>query len=350
MCRQWLLAGLLVGCGISAIWAEDPKTETPAGSSIQETAPAKENNPAKPETPPAADAEKTGTATAAELSQWTQDLVNPKFAVRQAASQKLVQAGKGGMDAVAEAAKTDDLELATRCLSVLTEGLNSKTEEVKQAARTALQNLAKSENKSVAQRAKLALETPVGLDAVGGGLPVVGGQNFRQVRVNIVNGARETNILENGKQTVIKDNNGKDITVTTTETVNGQKVTKSATGKDAEDLKKNNPDAHAIFEKYAKGGNGVQIQFGINGNRAVFGQQPGIPARPNRRRMVNPIKAAEAFDEIDKLREQLEESNEKLSKAAESDKPDTTDLKAISAEIKTLTKRLGEIKTELQIP
>jgi hypothetical protein len=344
MCRQWLLAGLLVGCGISAIWAEDPKTDTPAGPSIQEAAPANDNNPAKPQTPPAVDAEKAGTATAEELSQWTQDLVNPKFAVRQAASQKLVQAGKGGMDAAAEAAKTDDLELATRCLSVLTEGLNSKTEEVKQAARTALQNLAKSENKSVAQRAKLALEAPVGLDAVGG-------RNFRQIRVNIVNGAREMNIQENGKQTVIKDNNGKEITVTTTETVNGQKVTKSATGKDAEDLKKNNPDAHAVFEKYAKGGNGAQLQFGINGNGVIrFGQQIGVPARPNRLRIVNPIKAANAFDEIDKLREQLEESNEKLSKAAESDKPDTADLKAISAEIKTLTKRLGEIKTELQIP
>ncbi|MDB5337995.1 MAG: hypothetical protein JWN70_3614 [Planctomycetaceae bacterium] len=348
MCRYWLLAGLLVSFGVNATWAEDAKVEVPA-----KEASAPKDDAGKPQAPtadtkPNNQPEKPVSATAEQLKQWTQDLVNPKFAIRQAASQRLVHSGKAGMEAVAGAAQTDDLELATRCLAVLTEGLSSKSEDVQLAARTALQNLAKSENKSVAQRARAALETPVKLGIPGGRFPGGVQGNFQQIAVQINNGARQIKVTENGKEIVIKDNNGKEITVTTTETVNGQKVTKSVTAKDEDDLKKNHAEAHTLFEKYSKGGNGIQLKFGMNaiGNGIAIGQ-PGIQAILNRPRAVNPFKAAEAFEEIDKLRQKLEESNEKLSKAAESDKPVPADLKAISAEIKALTKRLGEIKAEL---
>lgn len=351
MCRHWLLAGWLVSFGMTAAWAEDAKVEPQA-----QEAPASKDDAAKPQTP-AAEAkpndppEKPVAATAEQLQQWIQELVNPKFATRQAASQKLVQSGKAGMEAVAGAAKSDDLELATRCLAVLTEGLSSKSEDVQQAARTALQNLAKSENKSVAQRARAALEAPVKLGIPGGRFPGGVQGNFQQIAVQVNNGARQVKVTENGKEIVIKDNNGKDITITTTETVNGQKVTKSVTAKDEDDLKKNHAEAHALFEKYSKGGNGIRLNFGINaiGNGIAIGQ-PGIQAILNRPRAVNPFKAAEALNEIDQLRQKLEAANEKLSKAAESDKPDPGDLKAISAEIKALTKRLAEIKAGFEQP
>ncbi len=346
MCRHWLLAGLLVSFGMTAAWAEDAKVEAPA-----KEAPAPRDDAGKPDTAEAKPTDQPIAATAEQLQQWIQDLVSPKFATRQAASQKLVQSGKAGMEAVAGAAKTDDLELATRCLAVLTEGLSSKSEDVQQAARTALQNLAKSENKSVAQRARAALETPVKLGIPGGRFPGGVAGNFQQIAVQINNGARQIKVTENGKEIVIKDNNGKDITITTTETVNGQKVTKSVTAKDEDDLKKNHAEAHALFEKYSKGGNGIRLNFGGNaiGNGIAIGQ-PGIQAILNRPRAVNPFKAAEALNEIDQLRQKLEASNEKLSKAAESDKPDPADLKAISAEIKLLTKRLAEIKAGFEQP
>ena len=255
------------------------------------------------------------------------------------------------MEVVAGAAQTDDLELATRCLAVLTEGLTSKAPDVQQAARTALQELAKSEKKSVAQRARTALETPAKLTLPAGrGRPGFQG-NFQQIAVQVNNGMRTIKVTENGKEVLITDNNGKQITVATTETINGQKVTKSVTGKDEEDLKKNHPDAHALFDKHTKGGNGIQLRFGGNalGNGIILGQ-PAVQGVINRPRMVNPIKAADAFDEIDKLRQKLDEQNEKLSKAAESEKPDPADLKLISAEIKMLSKRMSEIKTELGLP
>lgn len=344
MSCHWLIAGLLVSFGVATTWAEESKVEVPA----TEAAPARDDA-AKPVSPAADNAPpEDSKATPEQLQQWVQDLVHPKFAMRQAASQKLVQSGTAGMEAVAGAAQTDDLELATRCLSVLTEGLNAKSKEVQQAARTALQNLAKSENKSVAQRARTALEAPPKLGVPAGRFPGGIQGNFQQIAVQINNGARQIKVTENGKEIVIKDNNGKDITITTTETVNGQKVSKSVTAKDEDDLKKNHAEAHALFEKYSKGNNGIQIKFGMNaiGNGIIAGQ-PGVIKRPL---MVNPIKAAEAFGEIDKLRQKLEESNERLAKSADSEKPDPADLKTISAEIKALTKRLSEIKTELGLP
>ena len=356
MFRHLLLAGLLVGCGLTSTWAEDTKVEALPAAPAKGAAPA-QDDAVKPATPGAGktattETEKSIPATEEQLKQWIQDLVNPKFAVRQAASQKLVQSGKAGMEAVAGAAQTDDLELATRCLAVLAEGLSSKTAEVQQAARTALQNLAKSDNKSVAQRARTALEPPAKVALGGGRVPGGFQGNFQQVAVQVDKaGVRNIKVIENGKETVIKDNNGKDISVTTTETVNGQKVTKTVTGKDAEDLKKNNAEAHDLFEKYTKGGNGIRINVGANGNgNGIIVGQPGVPGLVRRPRMMNPFKAAEAFGEIDKVRQKLEESNERLSKAAESDKPNPADLKAISAEIKALAKRLTEIKTELGLP
>ena len=345
MTRQWWIAGLLVACGVTASFGQETKPDTLPKAEAKEAPSARGESPQ-----PDAKSEKSDPSdapTAEQLQQWIKALVDPKFAARQAASQKLVQAGKPGMEAVAAAAQTDDLELATRCLSVLTDGLNSKAEDVRQTAKSALQTLTMSANKSVAQRARQALESPQ-LPAVGaGGIPM-GARNVQQIQMQVVNGLRTITVKENGSELVIKDNNGKDISVTTTETVNGQKVTQTVTGKDEDDLKKNHPQAHALFQKYTQR-NGLQMQFGGNG----FGGNiliPQLQARAIRPRMVNPFKAAELFDEIDKLRQKLEASNERLSKEAESEKPNPAELKSISGDIKALTKRLTEIKTELQLP
>lgn len=343
-----MLAGLLLLLTAMAVWGQESK---PAESAPQ--APAKEKDAPQPESvapdSPTKDAEKAEAATPEQLQQWIKDLVHQKFATRQAASQKLVQAGVPGMEAAAEAAKTEDLELATRCLAVLTEGLTAKVEEVRKAARSALEALAKSENKSVAQRARQALDTPRGLPGIPGGFGPGIGRNFQQIRVQVVNGIREITVIENGKEIVIKDNNGKDISVTVTETVNGQKQSQIYKGKDEDDLKKNHPEGHALFAKYSQGGNGgVRIQIGGN----AFGGNIFMPVRPQqvRRRILNPLKAADLFEEIDKLRQKLEEANARLAKAAESEKPDPAELKKISEEIQASTKRLTEIKTESQLP
>lgn len=343
-----MLAGLLIFVNGMAVWGQETK---PAEALPKVTE--KDKDPPKP----AADApdllkdagaEKTEAATPEQLQQWIKDLVHQKFATRQAASQKLVQAGVPGMEAAADAAKTEDLELATRCLAVLTEGLTSKVDDVRKAAKTALEALTKSENKSVAQRARQALDTPRGIPAIPGVFVPGNGRNFQQIRVQVVNGSREITAIENGKEVVIKDTNGKDISITITETVNGKKQSQTFKGKDEDDLKKNHPEAHALFEKYAKGNGAVRIQIGGN----AFGGNIFMPVLPQQmaRRVLNPLKAANLFEEIDKLRQKLEEANGRLAKAAESEKPDPAELKKISEEIQSTTKRLTEIRTESQLP
>lgn len=324
-CRQLLMTGMIVVLSCGATSAEDLDVPPPPATPIT----------IQPAEPPAPE----------QLQQWTRDLSSPVFAVRQAASQKLVQAGKAGMEQVAITAQTEDLELATRCLAVLAEGLISKAEDVRQAARGALEKLAASDNRSVARRARQALEAPPKLD--GPGQPDVA-QNVQQVQVQIINGVREIKVRENDKEVIIKDNNGKDISVTTTELKNGQKVTRTVTGKDEDDLKKNQPEAHAVFEKYRNGGNGMRVQIRMN---AVMGQNiivPGLQRAVMRPAMVPIAKAAELSDELDKIRKQLDDANGRLLKSAESDQPDPADLKTISAQIKQLTRRLGEIKQELE--
>ncbi len=347
-----MLAGLLVVLQGVVACAQVTKSVTPPAASAPAT-PAEEKNSSQPEvvksdTPPqpAEQTEQKEAVTPELLQQWIKDLVHQKFATRQGASQKLVQAGVAGMEAAAEAAKTEDLELATRCLAVLTEGLNSKEKTVRDAAKGALETLARSDNKSVAQRARQALDTPRGLPEIPGALALRNGRNFQQIRVQVVNGIngfRELTVQENGKEIVIKENNRKDISVTVTETVNGQKQTQTFKGNNEEELKKNHPEAHALFERYTKGNGAMRIQ--INGN--IF-----VPVMPQqaRRRILNPIKAADLLDEVEKLRRKLEESNGRLEKAANSDKPDPAELKQISEEIKTSVKRLTEIHSESQLP
>jgi hypothetical protein len=297
--------------------------------------------------------------TPEQFEMWIKDLVDPKFAVRQAASGKLIEAGAAGMEAVAKAADSNDLELATRCLAVLSDGLITKDEASKKAARDALKHLVKSENKSVAQRALQALETPAGpLPRV-----IIPGPGNRQnrmlagmaignnVKVQIStnqNGEREAKITENSKEILIKDTKGKQISVSITETINGMKKVTAATGKDPDDLKQNSPEANGYYEKYCSG-NGIRVQIGGN-VVAANGRVLAVPAVPPLRRFVNPIKAAGLFEEIETLRQKIDEANDRLQKAIAVEQPNVADLKKISDEIKAATKRLSEIKSESEAP
>ena len=289
------------------------------------------------------------SASAEQLAKWIQELVDPKFAIRQLASQKLIEAGAPAMKAVAQAAESKNLELITRCLGVLTEGLSADAEATRASAREGLEKLARSQNNSVAQRAQQSLDTPVGPlpsavirrgRKVPGGVQVV---NNVAIRVQVNNGQREMRIVENGKEVVIKDNNGKDITVTVTETVNGVQNVTTVTAKDVDDLKTNNPDAHAYYARFAKG-NGLQFKIGGNpGNIPA----PPVPRLP---RFVNPLKAGDLFDEVDQLRQKLESANSRLEKMSTGEQVKPSDLKVITDEIKQSLKRLAEIKGEAEMP
>ena len=72
---------------------------------------------------------------------------------------------------------------------------------------------------------------------------------------------------DNGQKIEIRDQDGEDIEVTVTETVNGQDETSEYSADDLDDLKQNHPDIAELYEKYTQQ-NPIQFQvFAAQCNR-----------------------------------------------------------------------------------
>ena len=105
----------------------------------------------------AADAAKDNTD--ASIAQSVKDLDSDLFATRQAAVQKLKDAGLPAVGPVAEAAKGSDLEVTAQAIEILRQGLKSDQTPTREAAKAALEKLAKGDN-SAASQAREALAPP----------------------------------------------------------------------------------------------------------------------------------------------------------------------------------------------
>jgi hypothetical protein len=81
---------------------------------------------------------------------WVRDLDDDRFEVREAASRKLVQAGRQAIPAAAEAAGADSLEVASRAIAVLRSLSVCTDGDTAAAATAALERLAASKNTAAA--------------------------------------------------------------------------------------------------------------------------------------------------------------------------------------------------------
>ncbi|HVW02380.1 MAG TPA: hypothetical protein VHB77_18645 [Planctomycetaceae bacterium] len=100
-----------------------------------------------------------------ELAGWFADLASHEFAVREQAESHLRQAGKSAVPLLASRLNhTDELEMIVRGLGLLGEMVRSRDQATRTAARVALRGLAKSDNRSVAQRAQATLNPPEVID------------------------------------------------------------------------------------------------------------------------------------------------------------------------------------------
>lgn len=185
-------------------------------------------------------------------------LSDPDFGVRNLATDRLVSAGADAIAPVEKAAGTGDLELATRCVRILDRLNMSPHEAVRKEAGAALERLAKSENKSVAQRAAgvLARNQPAPNAAVPGQAQV-------QIQIGVVGGAggvvrpiarlpieRENTVEKDGKKIRIHETAGGPIVVTVTEKVDGKdKTTETKAANAAELLAKHKP-AHDLYVEH----------------------------------------------------------------------------------------------------
>src|SRR5262245_9098141 len=217
----------------------------------------------KPDPAPAAE-----TLSLKEIEALIRQLDDADFEVREAATKKLTAAGKVAIEPVAQAADTDNLEIATRAIGVLKELAGSPAEATRAAAVSALKQLSQSKTASVARRAAAALapsrrefDARRGLIPRGVNVQVVRGGRV-QVQVSNVNGQTEVNVDEDDKKIRITHEGGKDIVVEVTEPPDegakgkGPKTTQFKAA-DADELKKKHPEAHRLFEKYGSGGGGA---------------------------------------------------------------------------------------------
>jgi len=272
-------------------------------------------------------------------------LDSQEYSERQEASQKLAEEGLRALSALEKGATSESREVATRCLDLLKKLHDSKDAGAKEQAKSVLEKLAKSEDVSLSGRAKKIL-TPPAEPAQGTPMPgvvpgfriapavpaagairlqvrgaVIGGGG-KSIQVKEENGVRDIESQEKDKKVKIHDDPEKGIQIEVTETKDGKEETKKYEAKNAEELKKNHPEAHKIYEELGKGGPKIEIGGigigGFGGGILPAGGVPipvpaAVPAAP-----AVPLDPAEArkfrLQGIDRSIEGLERAMEQLQK------------------------------------
>jgi len=193
-----------------------------------------------------------------ELKKLVDELGAGDYAKREAAAKKLKAIGKPALPALKKAiADADDAEVVSRAQALV------KRIEIR--------------------------PLPQGDPALGN----VGQNRVTRMRMSVNNGNRILELTEGGRELKISD--GPDgITLDVTGLINGERGTEQYTAKDAETLKEENPEAYALYEKWA-GSQGPGFLFG----RAGIGGQVQIGGGIIQQMPVAP-------DELEQLRTHLE--------------------------------------------
>ncbi len=153
-CRHLIVAGLL-SLNSTLCVADEPATRIEDTTREKKTqdVPGESANPnsVKP-------ADESQSAPSPEkVRRWIAELDSDEFWVREAATKKLHQSGRSALAALAEAGKSDKLEVSTRAIGVLSRFLESSEANTELAAETALEDIAAGRVSSSASHAESAL-------------------------------------------------------------------------------------------------------------------------------------------------------------------------------------------------
>ena len=166
-----------------------------------------------------------------------------------------------------------------------------------------------------------------------------------------VNGIKDIEVTEKDRKVKIHVDPNQGIKVEIMETKEGKPVTRAFKAKNADELKKKSPEAHKLYEKYAKGGAG-NIQLGniqIQGNVFPPNQIPkfNVPGFPqqipgNMPRRVADIQLGQMERMIQSIQKQLQAGGENAAPAKET----LEHLKRALEEIKKAREKLGAERKE----
>jgi hypothetical protein len=266
-----------------------------------------------------------------DVTQLVEQLDAPEFSERQEASRKLGEAGRAVFPQIEKAAEAGTREVASRGIEILRNHFQGGDDETKQAAKAALERLAKSGNPAAAQRATEALAPPqqqAGLPAgnIGvinpailpiaqriqfGAIPAVPGV-IRRTSVRSINGRREVEHQEGDKITKVRDGANGGIEAEITEKVNGKETTRKVEAKDLNELKQKEPAAAEIYERYANRRPATSTPETLKRqleslDRSLETYKARLPNDPNVQRSIDSLK---------RVREQIEQRLKDAEKAA----------------------------------
>ena len=206
----------------------------------------------------------------ADIAALIDNLGDGDFATRDQASNKLREIGKPALAQIKAALKSEDPEVRIRA-----------EELVKRIER----------------------RVPPGPD------PAIAGVGGQGLRVSVVNGNKVIDVTDIGR--VIHISNGPDgIDMTVTGVRNGEKATEEYKAANPEDLKRDNPEAYAIFEKWSGGQGPAWVMNGGGGGRLIIRGGVGgggIVVNNGNLNLNGIIQRANAADEVADLRKKITE-------------------------------------------
>ncbi len=291
----------------------------------------------------------TSNTAAISVDKLIADLDSNDFKTRDQATRALVERGAEAIQPVAKAAQGASLEVTSRAIEVLHQLMQGEDRETAAAAKASLEKLAASEHRNAARRATAILNPPQPQPVQPQGFPLnpqiqiqgiqIGGGARIQVQNN--NGNKVIDAEADGRKVHIEESADGKIKMKVTENVEGKEKTSEYEAKNADELKKNHPDAHKLYEKYGQGG-GFGARLQINGGNIQIQALPAqiLPNQavprviPRARAMIVP---QQALEQMEAAQKQLDESIEQAKKLAES-----------NSELKPLIEQLEKAQADLK--
>jgi hypothetical protein len=241
-----------------------------------------------------------------------------EFAERQAASQKLAEAGPAAIPELQRAAESKSRETSDRALEILKRHFERGDNDAQAAARAALERLAASgQNAATARRADHVLNPPpeptvitAPINAAQIQVAMANRIGRVQMNVRVANGKRDVEVRDNNRKIKIQTFPNGRIELEIAEPINGKEVTRKFEAKDLNELKQKDAEAGRVYEQYNRGG----VQFALppvfqpararpapvdpweqmikNLDEQINRLKGEVPTNPNLQRLVDSLEAS----------------------------------------------------------